>query len=80
MQSLIEKETVRKYNYLKCLLIIPAVLFIDWIVMVVAGCVAGLCHAGEKFYCTVYCYSGITLLSLSIAGAMIYILRRKKIC
>jgi hypothetical protein len=48
---------------LKWLLIVPALLFADWILMIMIGCISGLCHANDQFYCTVYCKLGIFLLS-----------------
>jgi len=58
----------------KWLLAVSALLFADWIIMIVLGCFSGLCHANDKFYCSVYCYIGITLLSLSvlISGYLAY--------
>jgi hypothetical protein len=61
----------------KFLLIIPLILFIDWIIMVTIGCFASVCNANEKFFCSIYCISGIILLSLSIIMSL-YIVFRKK--
>jgi hypothetical protein len=49
----------------KWLLIVPALLFADWLIMVLIGCISGLCHADNKFFCSIYCYTGITLLSVT---------------
>jgi hypothetical protein len=50
----------------KWLLIVPALLFADWLIMILFGSFSGLCHAGNKFFCSVYCYTGITLLSVTV--------------
>jgi len=43
----------------KWLLIIAALLFADWLIMIFLGCFSSLCHASDKFFCSVYCYFGI---------------------
>lgn len=61
----------------KWLLIVPALLFADWIIMVLIGCISGLCHADNKFFCSSYCYTGITLLSVT-ALFVAYLIFSKK--
>ncbi len=51
-----------KISFVKMLLVIPLLLFLDWIVMVVAGSFSNICGAGDDFFCTIYCYFGIALL------------------
>jgi len=63
---------------LKWILIIAAVLFADWIIMIIAGCFSSLCHASNTFFCTVYCYFGIGLLTVSIILAVYLMIREKK--
>jgi hypothetical protein len=60
------------------MLIIAAVLFADWIIMIVAGCFSGLCRASNSFFCTVYCYFGIGLLTASIILAAFLIIRKSR--
>jgi Na+-driven multidrug efflux pump len=67
---------MKKITY-KLLLIIPFVLFVDWILMIITGCFAGACHAGEDFYCKFYCIFGIILLVSTITGS-VYIAFHKK--
>ncbi len=50
----------------KWLLIISALLFMDWLIMIFLGCFSSMCLANEKFYCSVYCYIGITLLTFTL--------------
>jgi hypothetical protein len=54
-----------KPTIIKWILIIPAILFADWIIMITAGCLTSICGAGEKFYCGIYCYFAIGLLIIS---------------
>jgi hypothetical protein len=63
-------------TFFKWLLIIPALLFADWLIMVFIGCLSGLCHAGNKFFCSVYCFTGITLLSVT-ALYIVYLIFKK---
>ena len=59
---------------IKWLLIIAALLFADWIIMIILGCFSALCHASTKYFCSVYCYFGIALLTLTvfIIGYLVY--------
>ncbi len=65
---------MRTTTVLKWLLIIAALLFADWLIMIFLGCFSGLCHASDKFFCSVYCYAGISLLSLTalVAAYLVY--------
>ena len=47
------------------LFVIPLLFFVDWIIMVVAGCFSNLCGANNGFYSTIYLYFGIFLLLLT---------------
>ena len=46
----------------KLLLIVPALLFLDWVIMVVVGSVSNILGANDNFFCTIYCDFGIALL------------------
>ncbi|MDD2306115.1 MAG: hypothetical protein PHP53_15545 [Prolixibacteraceae bacterium] len=46
----------------KLLLIVPALLFMDWVIMIVVGSVSSIFGANDNFFCTIYCDFGITLL------------------
>lgn len=62
---------------LKLLIFLPMVFFADWILMALIGCVAGLCKAPDKFFCTVYCYFGISLLLVTFGITIFYFLRKR---
>jgi hypothetical protein len=66
-----------KTTFFRWLLIVPALLFVDWLIMIFFGCIANLCHAGNGFFCSVYCYSGITLLLVSAFLALYLGLKKK---
>jgi hypothetical protein len=55
-----------KATIIKWLLGISALLFADWVIMIIPGCFSVLCHANNNFYCSVYCFIGITLLSTTV--------------
>jgi hypothetical protein len=61
-------------SMVKMIIVIPVLLFMDWIIMIFVGCISGLCGAGERFYCNFYCYFGISLLILTVlyAGYLFY--------
>jgi len=50
----------------KLLLVLPALFFFNWILMAVFGCISLMCGAGSNFYCSIYCYFGIALCSLTL--------------
>ena len=62
---------------LRILIILPLLLFLDWIAMVLFGCLASLCGADEAFYCSVFCKAGIVLLSLTVLFAVILPLQKR---
>ena len=78
--SKMKKAEITKSVILKWSLVIAALLFADWLIMVILGCFSGLCRANEKYFCTVYCKIGIVLLSLTLLlfGYFIYKSYRKK--
>ncbi len=46
--------------------ILALILFIDYLLLAVAGCIANACGAGQSFFCGPFCYMGIALLGLSL--------------
>ncbi len=52
-----------KTSFAELLLVIPTLLFLDWIIMVVVGSVSGIFGASDNFFCTIYCDFGIALLA-----------------
>jgi hypothetical protein len=64
--------------YVKVLIFLPFLLFVDWIIMVIFGCFASVCGADNKFYCSVFCKVGIVLLSLTVIFVFLLIVRKKR--
>ena len=62
----------------KLLMVLPIVLLADWVLMILFGCFAGACNANNQFFCTIYCYSGLALLVVSVIIS-VYLVFRKKI-
>lgn len=46
----------------KLVLIVPTLLFLDWVIMVVVGSLSSIFGASYNFFCTTYCDFGIVLL------------------
>lgn len=46
----------------KWFFIAGTLLFADWLIMVLFGCIASVLKAEETFYCTTFCSLGILLL------------------
>ena len=66
------KASVLKWFYVASLL-----FFIDWIIMVITGCFAGMCNASNEFFCGTYCLIGIVFLSISFLLVLFLLLRNK---
>ena len=63
---------------LKILILLPFLLFIDWILMVVFGSFASVCGADEAFYCSVFCKAGIVLLTFTAILIVVWPVYKKK--
>jgi hypothetical protein len=50
---------------LKIFIILPAIMFVDYILMVILGCATCLLGFGNDFYCGSYCIFGKIILILS---------------
>ena len=59
--------------FLKVFLLLPLIIFVDYVIMVVIGCTSCLFGFGESFYCGSYCFIGKVVLLLS-AVLFIYLL------
>jgi hypothetical protein len=49
----------------KSLILLPALLFADWIIMIIVGCISNICSANTVFFNTIYLYFGLTLIILT---------------
>lgn len=56
---------------LKVFLVLPIMLFVDYILMVIIGCATCLFGFGNDFYCGTYCIFGKIILGIS---AILYFL------
>jgi len=59
--------------FLKVFLLLPLIIFVDYVLMVVIGCASCLFGFGDSFYCGSYCFIGKGILLLS-AVLFIYLL------
>jgi hypothetical protein len=50
---------------IKVLILLPAILFIDYLVMIIVGCSSCLFGLGEDFICGYYCIFGKIILAMS---------------
>lgn len=60
----------------KWILVIPSLLFLDWIIMIIVGCISNACGANDKYFCTVFCNVGIVILTLTLL-AMVFLIYKK---
>jgi hypothetical protein len=51
-----------KISVVKMVLLVPFLLFLDWVIMAITGSLSSLLGADDQFYCTIYCYFGIIVL------------------
>ena len=59
--------------FLKVTLLLPFIIFVDYILMIALGCISCFMGLGDSFYCGPYCIIGIGILILS-AILFIYLL------
>lgn len=64
---------MRNKIFLKAFLILPFIIFADYILMIALGCIFCFMGLGDSFYCGPYCIIGIGILILS-AILFIYLL------
>ncbi|MEI8047921.1 MAG: hypothetical protein WCI92_11125 [Bacteroidota bacterium] len=60
--------------FVKVLMVLPMVIFVDWVLMVVLGCATSIFGLGNSFYCGSYCCIGKGILLLSAVSFIIYLL------
>jgi hypothetical protein len=60
--------------WLKVFLLLPLILFSDYLLMAIIGCTTCLFGLGDEFYCGPFCITGKIILALSAAffGYLIY--------
>jgi hypothetical protein len=56
---------MRPAFYLKVFVLLPFILFVDYLLMVLLGCASCLFGFGEEYYCGSFCLVGKILLVLS---------------
>jgi len=59
---------------IKMVVVLPALLFVDYILMAILGCVTCLLGFGDDFYCGSYCVLGKIILGLSAVFFFLLIL------
>jgi hypothetical protein len=60
--------------FLKFFLVLPLIIFVDYLLMTIIGCTTCLFGLGEDFYCGSFCLAGKIILALSAIffGYLIY--------
>ena len=55
-----------KQIIVKLVIFLPILLFIDWIIMIVIGCISNICISNVIFFSKIYSYFGVALLVVSL--------------
>jgi hypothetical protein len=65
---------MRASFYIKLLLVLPLILFTDYLFMAIVGCSTCLFGLGDEFYCGPFCLIAkiVLVLSLLFFGYLIY--------
>jgi hypothetical protein len=65
---------MRSSLFLKIFLVLPAILFADYILISLIGCTTCLFGAGDDFYCGPFCLAGKIILGISAVyfGFLLY--------
>ncbi len=58
---------MKNQTLIKALLLLPIIVFADYIFMALLGWTASLCGLDDAFYCGPYCFIGKGILLLSLA-------------
>jgi hypothetical protein len=60
--------------FIKLFLVLPLILFADYLIMAILGCTTCLFGLGDAFYCGPFCIAGKIILALSLLffGYLIY--------
>ncbi len=66
-----------KHLFLRFLIFLPILLFIDWMIMVVVGCTSNFCNANTVFFNTFYFYFGIILVILTFLFLMVLMWKQR---
>jgi len=51
--------------FIKFFLVLPLILFVDYLIMALLGCTTCLFGLGNEFYCGPFCHAGKIILALS---------------
>jgi hypothetical protein len=72
--SLLEISAMKVSFLIKLFLVLPLILFFDYLLMAIIGCTTCLFGLGEEFYCGSFCLAGKIILALSalLFGYLIY--------
>lgn len=72
--SLMKYVLMKASLFLKVFLVLPLILFADYILMAVFGCTSCLFGMGDEFYCGPFCLAGKIILGISALffGYLIY--------
>jgi hypothetical protein len=60
-----KNEIMKTSIILKAFVVLPILMFVDYILMVILGCATCLLGFGNDFYCGSYCIIGKIILGLS---------------
>lgn len=63
---------------IKVLLLLPLVLFVDYIVMILFGSVSSLLGCGNDFFCGPYCFVGKIIFGISVVSVLFLIFQEIK--
>jgi hypothetical protein len=59
------KKAMKNSLIIKIFVVLPIIVFIDYLIMVLLGCVSCLFGFGDDFYCGPYCLFGKIILGMS---------------
>ncbi len=54
------------------LIFLPVILFVDYVLVAITGCIASTLNADEGFYCGPYCFYGLAILIISVVVSLYF--------
>lgn len=74
----VEKYIMKTLLFIKVVLLLPVMLFVDYVIMILFGSVSQLVGCGDDFYCGTFCTTGKLILGITTVLFFIFIYKEVK--
>lgn len=74
----VEKYIMKTQLFIKVVLLLPVMLFVDYVIMILFGSVSQLFGCGDDFYCGTFCNTGKLILGITTVLFFLFIFKEIK--